>query len=528
MTRMTEDASPGPAAYAGNVGAVRPSSPRVLIGHATRIPTSFDEGVPGPSSYQDLRRMSTISGLHIENSRLASVPSVKMGTSQRGGLFGSGDAPGPGQYNTESGSPSSPRQPTVVFGRDPRTHDSREYSVPGPGAYAVHPEAVSPTSPRVKIGHASRFSPGSGEGVPGPGAYSSTVDSITGHAVSSGRVQSARTRIGTSQRPALSSSSQTPGPSYSPNFGYVMSSSPRSPFALSGRGDNFSSAGAAANPGPGAYAYETHDDSLRHTSPRQRIGTAERFVGVSDGGVPGPGAYTLSPGGKERPPGGALSRAGRSDNNLRLGEGPGVAYATGSSTKAVRPRSAVAVIGTSPRFSRTSLSDTPSPSAYSVNYGAVRPNSAKNSTMARAGRGGGVSRDDNAPGPGAYAVEKLDGVGAASMVSNKSNSPRQSMGRSGRVDYATGGQQSPGPSYLPNVNFVLPSPSGFSMPRGPRQPDFHSDASPGPQDYQNVLGGFSDKVYPASPSVKIGTATRFSEGGLDPVPGPGEYFSAQG
>ena len=220
-----------------------------------------------------------------------------------------------------------------------------------------------------------------------------------------------------------------------------------------------------------------------------------------------------------------MSRSGRTPD-LRLGEGPGVAYATQQSTSAVRPRSAATVIGTSPRFPRGEIPATPAPSAYNVSYEAVLPASSRVATMGRSSRVPGSP--NQVPGPGSYAVEKLDAVGSLSQVGGKANSPRASMGKSKR----DGGESStltPGPAYSPNVNFVLPSPSGYSMPRGPRG-DFgpsHTSESPGPQDYQGSNGP-NAVVFPQSPQVKIGTAQRFSEGRDDPPPGPGQYFSAEG
>jgi hypothetical protein len=522
MERMTEDASPGPAAHVGNVDAVRTLSPRVLIGRASRSPRDTHTGLPGPSEYQDLRRLSTVSGRHIEDSRLQGVPGVRIGTSKRGEspLIGEG-SPGPGQYSI-TGSTSSPRNPTVVFGRDPRDHNSGiSSSVPGPGAYSAQGGVVTLASPRQPFGHAPRFSSSlEGEGcTPGPGAYGSLQPT--------GLPQSPRALMGTSTRPSLSTSSFTPGPSYSPNLDFVRPSSPRSPFPRAERGSaqqaTLSLGAAVSSPGPGAYPYEAHDSALRHSSPRQSIGTAQRFRGAKDeGGVPGPGSYSL---GGSKTLGGSMPRAGRNATES-VGDNPGVAYATTAASTFTRPRSAATVIGTSPRFGGVGKGGgTPAPGAYNVELGGVLPSSSRIATMSRSSRDGlyTSSSKDGSPGPGSYAVERLDVVGSISHVGGKANTPRVSIGKSGRGGPET--PSTPGPAYSPSIEYVRPSTSKFSMPRGPRgdlqtSPSYNS---PGPQDYAPSI---SDKtVLPHSPTVKIGSAQRFG-GSFDPSalpPGPGSY-----
>lgn len=519
MERMTEDPSPGPAAHVGNVDIVKSLPPRVLIGRASRSPRDTHTGVPGPSEYQDLQRLSTVSGRHIEDSRLQGVPGVRIGTSKRGGspLPGEG-GPGPGQYSIVGGA-SSPRNPTVVFGRDPRDHAGMSSLVPGPGAYKVQGEVVAVASPRQPFAHAPRFSLGEEECTPGPGAY--------GFLQPPGLPQSPRAVMGTSARPSLEASSSTPGPSYSPNLDFVRPSSPRSPFPRAERGSAQHSSpvsGAAlSSPGPGAYPYEAHESTLRHTSPRQSIGTAQRFRGDNDKeGVPGPGSYSMS---GSKTLGGSLPRAGR-NAAVSVGESPGVAYATTAASTFTRPRSAAPVFGTSPRFGGSGKGGaTPAPGAYNIEFGAVLPSSSRVATMGRS------TRDDlrtssstiGSPGPGSYAVERLDGVGSISHVGAKANTPRVSIGKGGRG----GGEapNTPGPVYSPNIEFVRPTSSKFSMPRGPRG-DLQtspSHSSPGPQDYAPSIS--DSTVLPHSPNVKIGLAQRFG-GSCDPStlpPGPGSY-----
>jgi hypothetical protein len=485
--------------------------------------------------------MSTLVGQHVEDSRLRSVQGVRIGTARRGSPAGAEvGGPGPADYSVPV-SPSGRKSPSVVFGHD-RRRDAHSDTVPGPGAHHVDLSFTLEASPRQPIGTSSRFSRREQDALPGPGAYAAhLVDSLTGKSISSGRVNSARPRIGNAQRsPQGSPSATSPGPAYSPNMASILPSSPG--YSVGRARRDAGQPGAhpeAAPPGPGRYAPEAHDASLRPASPRQPIGSAQRFqygAGGDGEGSPGPGAYAttnLGPSVSQKIPGGPLPRSAREPlGGLRLGDGPGVAYATTEAVRSVRPRSASALFGRDSRFKGASpgQQDAPSPASYHATLAAVLASSptAVIGRSARGGPGSGGSAADS-PGPGAYAVERLDAVGALSTTSAHKNSPRQRIGSARRDSSGVGGGSgsgaslSPGPAYSPRTDYVLPRSAGFAMPRSPREAHWSGTGGPGPQDYA-AQAGFG-AVRPSSPQVRIGTARRFPEGsgGEAPIPGPGAY-----
>ena len=533
MQRQIDSASPGPSAHVPQLGFVQHAAPAYSIGLASRGSYGLSAG-PGPADYQDPLRMSTVVGVHMEDSRLRGVQGAVIGTSVRGSPTAQGGAgsPGPGAYSPQAY--AAQRSPVVAFGRDRRDHSGEGgEGVPGPGAHSPELGFTLGASPRQPMGTAARFQGGSSEGVPGPGQYSShLVDGITGKSVSSSRPQSARALIGTAQRPSLGAGSLSPGPAYSPSTTQTLPSSPGYSVGRAARDGGLSPRGSAGEaPGPGRYAAEHHDAATRPVSPRQPIGSAARFrypSGGQDGeGLVGPGAYMLDT--RAPTPGGAIGTAKRPDLGGRgLGEGPGVAYAHTAASAAVRPRSASAVFGLDPRFrpspgARGAEGGGPSAASYSVSYAATQPSPSR-TLIGRASRGGLGSggSGEGSPGPGAYAVERFDALGAMSSSSARPNAPRQRIGSAPRRD-GSASSTSPGPVYSPNTAFVLPRSAGFAMPRSPRDPQWSGAAGPGPGEYGTADGG--EAVLPSSPHVRIGTAERFArDGDRDaPAPGPGAY-----
>jgi len=525
MQRQIDSASPGPSAHVPLLGLVQPKSPSARIGTAARSPGgSWGDAAPGPADYQDPLRMSTVRGAHVEDSRLRAVQGAVIGTSPRGSPTGRGaggeGGPGPADYSY-----ALPRAPGVAFGRDRRDHGGEGgEGVPGPGAHTVSTGFTREASPRQPMGTAQRFPPPAAEGAPGPGQYQAhLVDGITGKSVSSARPQSARALIGTAARPSLGGGSLSPGPAYSPSTRHTL---PSSPGYSVGRAPRDGRSAASDSPGPGRYAAEQHDAATRPASPRQPMGAAPRFPAPPspDAGEVGPGAYQVQP--RARLTGGVIGTAARPDlGGPRLGEGPGVAYAHTGASAAVRPRSASTVFGQSRRFGAgdAGAGDAPSPASYHASLAATLPSPSR-TLIGRAARGdGGSGRGEGSPGPGAYAVERTDALGALSASSTRVNAPRQRIGSAARGG-SGGGSTSPGPAYSPNTAYVLPRAAGFAMPRSPRDAGWKGGEGPGPSDYGAADGGGA--VLPSSPHVRIGTAARFPGEGSDrdaPLPGPGAY-----
>ena len=459
--------------------------------------------MPGPADYQDPHRMSTLTGTHMEDSRLRGVPGYVIGTASRGGLAPEG-GPGPSSYSPQA-SGLGPKSPSAAFGRDARTHASPD-SVPGPGAHTVSTAFTTGASPRQVIGTAQRFQQGEGEhATPGPGAYAT-------HPVDPTRPQSARQVIGTAQRPSLAPASLGPGPAYSPSHAHTLPSSPGYSVGRAARGG----AAASDSPGPGRYAAELHTGAVLPSSPRQPMAAAPRFSPNPSASDIGPGAYSLQRSGSI--PGGALPRAQRSPI-AGAQEGPGVAYAHTAAGASIRPRSARAAFGQDSRFKPSGAGDSPSAASYAVNLSAVTASPAR-TLIGRAARGGQGGGQDS-PGPGAYAVERLDSLGALSSSSTRTNAPRQSIGSARRDGGAGGTPTSPGPVYSPNTAYVLPRRAGFAMPRRGREGQA-GGGGPGPADYGAQAGSY---VKPSSPKVAIGTAARFPGSGDREglAPGPGAY-----
>ena len=285
IARLLDDSSPGPAAHVPRIHGT--TAPRTVIGTASRSPKSPRGSAPGPADYPGAAA-TTVMGLHLQESRIASVPALGFPRAARSPGRATDLGPGPAAY--EPATTILPRAPAFAFGTDARLSSPAKEG-PGPGAYGTAGDtniSTHASPPRYSMPRSPR-SGGAKADTPGPGSYA-----VEGSRGDGTRPSSARVIFGHAARPA-SASSLSPGPAYSPGMGFVLPSPPAFSWSRAPRGGaeaapgSASAAAAAALPGPQSYVVTTIPGSP--TSPRTIIGSASRFRQAGVEVVPGPGTY---------------------------------------------------------------------------------------------------------------------------------------------------------------------------------------------------------------------------------------------
>jgi hypothetical protein len=169
------------------------------------------------------------------------------------------------------------------------------------------------------------------------------------------------------------------------------------------------------------------------------------------------------------------------------------------------------------------------PGAYGVGSGLGRQVVSARPSSARVKFGTSGRSGDNAlggPGPGAYAVDGIDGIGGKASSSNRPRSATMRIGTGSRFRRASEG--GPGPAYSPDKSALLQSSPSYSFGQDGRDAARKSrPGSPGPGAYAvegvDSLGRKQASSYrPSSPITKFGNSNRFSSKGLE-GPAPGQY-----
>lgn len=150
-------------------------------------------------------------------------------------------------------------------------------------------------------------------------------------------------------------------------------------------------------------------------------------------------------------------------------------------------------------------------------------------------RFGTSSRDhirvDAIPGPGAYVVEHVDGIGGRPATSSRPRSATTRIGTGSRFNLASSASAGPGPAYSPLVTAVRPRSPQFSFGHESRDGKmYRTNPVPGPGTYDfnvDALGRRqATSVHPTVPRTKFGSSDRFHVPGGTPgawTPAPGTY-----
>eukprot|EP00754_Rhynchopus_humris_P007905 Rhum_TRINITY_DN13619_c0_g1::Rhum_TRINITY_DN13619_c0_g1_i2::g.62051::m.62051 len=541
------DPSPGPGAY--QLAAPPSTARQATIGTEVRKDLLTDKEaahIPGPGSYANGDMLNT-SGHAFpkaqreteKRSRTASPgpgtyavadqgthTAVTIGTAARSSRHfdGSGDAPGPGAYETRSATRDA--APSAVMGLTEATHrgsiqEHEKSAVPGPGAYDVS-EAPRPESSLSlwKGGTAQRglVEAHADTSLPGPGAY--CLDGLADAAAPAGVIGKASTgrttleladtpgpghyagadsdgfqngvRIGTAQRSSLPSGAQedVPGPGTYDYAQGTVAGGGDAPAALLRLTELRSDPAAPAGdtPGPGHYGAPPTTKAASGVV----FGTSNRPSATPDE-VPGPGHYSHTP----------------------LDGGPAFTF----------PKERVAAEG--------AAADVPGPGAYVAGDGASS-SVAPTVVFGTANRGLTASADDGSavPGPGAYDVLQTKEVAGPTMGVRCADTPLEDTPGPGHYSAAevsasngvkigteprtkpAGDSKGPGPG---SYDARLPGDAQRGITMAARPQDAPPSSTPGPGAYY-AGGELSDG------GVVMGTAPRGSVFGEDDaVPGPGAY-----
>ncbi|EDQ85654.1 uncharacterized protein MONBRDRAFT_38778 [Monosiga brevicollis MX1] len=501
------DQAPGPGTYAVAANPNHKKPPAFSM--SGRNKELMDASGPGPGAYNTpdalSKRGASIKGRHEKKSNNHSpgpaysvdiskttkgAPSFSMGGRTKD--LASSNAPGPGAYNSED---AARYKKAPAFSMSGRAKEDAARLGPGPGAYTT-PDALSKLSASIKgrpKSSLSTDSPGPATtwtmarrgrnkelmdaSGPGPGAYN-TPDALSKRGASiKGRHEE-------------KSNNHSPGPAYSVDISKTTKGAPS--FSMGGRTKDLASSNA---PGPGQYSVRDassgaisfgvrYPDKVKGTPSFSMSGRAKDLASSN---APGPGAYNSEDAARyKKAP--AFSMSGRAkEDAARLGPGPG-AYTTPDALSKLS-----ASIKGRPKSSLST--DSPGP-AYNVDYGKTVKKSPAFSMTGRARD----QRNDQAPGPGTYAVaanpnhkkppafsmsgrnkELMDASGPGPGAYNTPDAlSKRGASIKGRHEEKSN-NHSPGPAYSVDISKTTKGAPSFSM--GGRTKDLASSNAPGPGQY---------------------------------------------
>lgn len=261
--------SPGPGNYEYKADILHQKYPQFSFGKETRGNTLRPK-TPGPGSYE------------YKNKFIFKEPPKITMSAKYGGITSGDRAPGPGAYNEVNPSNYKNKMPSYRIGTAKRRGLYNSLDNPGPGAYgpANCTNFVRPKTPSWKIGTGKRpdLNPGD-KSTPGVGNYEISKG------IGSGAPK--YTMVGKGR--AGDSKNGNPGPGAYNETNAAFRKNPSWKIGTGTRDDNLKRVIRDGYPGPGNYEYY---DKTKVSAPRYKFGTEKRgYVQKSDS--PGPGQYHI-------------------------------------------------------------------------------------------------------------------------------------------------------------------------------------------------------------------------------------------
>ena len=261
--------APGPGNYEYNADVLHQKYPKFSFGKETRG-QDLRPKTPGPGSYEYKRFLGK------------EAPKITMSAKYGGMNYGEKSNPGPGAYNEVNPSNYRNKMPSYRIGTGKRRglYDSSDN--PGPGAYGPEnlTNYVRPKTPSWKIGTGKRpdLNPGD-KTTPGVGNYN------VSKAIGTGGPK--YTMVGKGNMGGIGN--VNPGPGAYNETKAAFRKYPSWKIGTGTRDDNLKRIVRDGYPGPGMYEYY---DKTKVKAPHYKFGTEKRgYVKKSD--TPGPGNYHI-------------------------------------------------------------------------------------------------------------------------------------------------------------------------------------------------------------------------------------------
>lgn len=260
--------TPGPGNYEFNADALHQKYPKFSFGKEARGNENRVK-TPGPGSYEYKKYVG------------AEAPKITMSMKLGSSLSGNKANPGPGAYNEINPNNYKSKMPSYRIGTAKRSGLYNSTENPGPGCYGPDncTNAVRPKTPSWKIGTGKRpdLNPGD-KSTPGVGNYNVSKGIGNGpkySMVGKGNMSGQR--------------NANPGPGAYNDSAAIYRKNPTWKIGTSTRDDNLKRIVRDGYPGPGMYEFY---DKTKNKAPNYRFGTEKRgYIKKSD--TPGPGMYHI-------------------------------------------------------------------------------------------------------------------------------------------------------------------------------------------------------------------------------------------